>query len=403
LIKGSAADLEREPQNFFRVGEEQASIFAHGKDPYYDGWEDTVQLNYASCSLRGEMCSILARIAAMCDGVRCDMAMLQCPSVLQQTWAAHFETQGFSCAALASEENVFWPNAITAARSVNKDFLLIGEVYWGREYDLQEYGFDYTIDKVAFEQLQEIRADDFRQHLGKDSVSFLQRCVHYLESPEEKRASEIFGDIHEEAGTWRYMAAAVAAYTLPGMRFFYDGQLQGRRKQIALHLAWRDNSEVCDSAISSMYSRLITSVLSRPEVRQGEWAQCMTGPSMDNNPSWMNIISHVMWDKFGNCLLIVVNYNFEYANGHVTLPEGVMVGRRCYPLPNCHDFSGTSPSVQPLPDPEGEDERKLLLRDLLSNESFEREAAILRGKHGGVWFDLKPWQSHVFELSYTGT
>jgi len=39
--------------------------------------------------------------------------------------------------------------------------------------------------------------------------------------------SEIFGDTHDEAGTWRHVAAAVVAYTLPGMRLFNDGQLQG--------------------------------------------------------------------------------------------------------------------------------------------------------------------------------
>ena len=47
--------------------------------------------------------------------------------------------------------------------------------------------------------------------------------------------------------------------------------------------------------------------------------------------SWQNIIAHVMWDRYGNALLVIVNYNYEYANGHVTLPEGVLVGRRCFP------------------------------------------------------------------------
>jgi hypothetical protein len=59
-------------------------------------------------------------------------------------------------------DKLFWPAAIGAARAVNADFLLVAEVYWGREYDLQAYGFDFTLDKVAYEQLQEGRADDFR-------------------------------------------------------------------------------------------------------------------------------------------------------------------------------------------------------------------------------------------------
>eukprot|EP00961_Rhodomonas_salina_P072920 979736-Rhodomonas_salina.3 len=63
-------------QNYFRVGER---VLAHGRDPYFDGWEDTAQLNYGHGELRSEMCKTLAKIATMCDGVRCDMAMLQCP------------------------------------------------------------------------------------------------------------------------------------------------------------------------------------------------------------------------------------------------------------------------------------------------------------------------------------
>lgn len=270
LVRGSVDDLKREPQNYYQVGEGGLGVFAHGRDPYFDGWEDTVQLNYASAELRQEMCETLARIATMCDGVRCDMAMLQCPSVFQQTWATHLEPQGFDFACLFEPDKLFWPAAIAAARAVNKDFLLVGEVYWGREYDLQQYGFDYTLDKVAYEQLQEGRADDFRQHLARDDAAFLLHSARYLETHEEKRASEVFSDEHEEAGTYRHFAAAIAAYTLPGMRLFNDGQLQGRKLQIPLFLAWRDNAEKRDSRVSAWYSRLLSSVLSRPEVREGE-------------------------------------------------------------------------------------------------------------------------------------
>ena len=83
LIQGSENSLQREPQNFFKVG---GKVFAHGKDMYYDGWTDTVQLNYGSPALRTEMCSILKKIAGLADGVRCDMAMLVLEDVLEKTW-----------------------------------------------------------------------------------------------------------------------------------------------------------------------------------------------------------------------------------------------------------------------------------------------------------------------------
>src|SRR5262249_16332234 len=42
-VHGSEADLAAQPQNYRRVG---SHILAHGRDPYFDGWTDTLQLNY---------------------------------------------------------------------------------------------------------------------------------------------------------------------------------------------------------------------------------------------------------------------------------------------------------------------------------------------------------------------
>ena len=58
-------------------------------------------------------------------------------------------------------------------------------------------------------------------------------------------------------------------------------------------------------------------------------------------------------------------------------------------------------SVRMLPAADEETGDKVLMRDLLDDKNaWEREAACFRGKHGGLWFDLKPWQAHVFELSF---
>jgi hypothetical protein len=45
LIQGGADCIRGSPQNFFKAHDK---IFAHGKDMYYDGWEDTVQINYGN-------------------------------------------------------------------------------------------------------------------------------------------------------------------------------------------------------------------------------------------------------------------------------------------------------------------------------------------------------------------
>jgi hypothetical protein len=45
-----------------------------------------LQLNYGSLALQEAMSGELRRIAARCDGVRCDMAMLVLPEVFERTW-----------------------------------------------------------------------------------------------------------------------------------------------------------------------------------------------------------------------------------------------------------------------------------------------------------------------------
>ncbi len=61
-------------------------VFAYGRDPYFAGWPDTLQLNYANPATQEAMIATLVKIAGQCDGVRCDMAMLVLPDVFERTW-----------------------------------------------------------------------------------------------------------------------------------------------------------------------------------------------------------------------------------------------------------------------------------------------------------------------------
>ena len=87
LISSTESDLAREPKNYtrLRTGRGQ-SIFAYGRDPYFPGWPDTLQLNYRHPALRQAMLEELSRVAERCDGVRCDLAMLIQPDSFRRTW-----------------------------------------------------------------------------------------------------------------------------------------------------------------------------------------------------------------------------------------------------------------------------------------------------------------------------
>src|SRR4051812_9298278 len=73
-IHGSAEDLARQPRVFFRLPSGGGTqIVAHGREPYFPAWVDTLQLNYRHSGLREAMIALLRKIAGQCDGVRVDM------------------------------------------------------------------------------------------------------------------------------------------------------------------------------------------------------------------------------------------------------------------------------------------------------------------------------------------
>jgi len=78
-VAGTDAELARAPHNYTRVKREAGErIFAYGRDPYFAGWPDTLQLDYSNPATQEAMIGELTKIAGQCDGLRCDMASSYC-------------------------------------------------------------------------------------------------------------------------------------------------------------------------------------------------------------------------------------------------------------------------------------------------------------------------------------
>ena len=73
FIHSNPALRDERPEWFFHHAGRR---IAHGRDPYFPAWIDTAQLDYSHPGLREHQIRTLSRLAAMADGVRCDMAML---------------------------------------------------------------------------------------------------------------------------------------------------------------------------------------------------------------------------------------------------------------------------------------------------------------------------------------
>ncbi len=218
FIAGSEADLARTPENYCRVETSRGPIvLAHGRDPYFPGWPDTLQLDYGNPELQKAMREEILAVADLCDGVRCDMAMLILPEVFQRTWGIAIDS--------------FWPDAIAGARRSSPGFMFMAEVYWDLEWTLMQQGFDYAYDKRLYDRLREQNAGTIRDHLVAD-LDYQRRLARFLENHDEPRAAAVFPPgVHQ--------AAAVVTFLAPGLRFFHDGQFEGRKKRLPVHLCRR--------------------------------------------------------------------------------------------------------------------------------------------------------------------
>jgi hypothetical protein len=279
--------------------------------------------------------------------------MLVLPDVIARTWGDRAHPRDGS----APVDDPFWPVATARVRERRPAFVFMAETYWDLEWTLQQQGFDYTYDKRLYDRLHARDAGAVRGHLHADP-DYQRRSARFLENHDEPRAADVFPpDVHR--------AAAVLAFLVPGLRFFHEGQREGRRLRASNHLR-RRAPEAPDAELTSFYARLLACVRRR-EARDGEWRLLDCRPAWEGNPTWDRFIAF-SWEAPGRRLLVAANY-------------GPTQGQ-CY--------VGT-----PWADLDGSD---VVLQDLMTPAfRYTRHGADLRRR--GLYLDVPAWGSHVFEVS----
>jgi hypothetical protein len=354
FVSGTEEQLAAQPQNYCRVGQGPgARILAYGRDPYFDGWPDTFQLNYRHAGFREARLAELGSIAERCDGVRCDMAMLLQPEIIQRTWADRALPSDGS----PPKDNPFWNEAIPAIKRRHPGFTFVAEVYWDMEWELQQAGFDYTYDKRLYDRLVAQVATPVREHLMADP-SFQKHSMRFLENHDEPRAATAFPKPVEEA-------AAVVALLSRGMRFIYEGQLEGRKVHPSMHVGRRP-AEPVDEELRAFYARLLE-CMKRPEVHEGQWRLETCRPAWRGSGTWQQFIVS-SWQAGERRLLSVVNYAGVQGQCYVTL------------------------------DLEGLRGRNFTLVDLLGDARYERHGDGLASTNAGLYLELPAWGRQIFEL-----
>ena len=345
FVAGTEEQLASSPRNYCCVETGQgAGVLAYGRDPYFDGWPDTLQLDYGNPALQDALLGELRRIAGQCDGVRCDMAMLVLPEIFERTW-------GISAPA-------FWPRTTNAIRAEVPGFLFLAEVYWDLEWTLQQQGFDYTYDKRLYDRLAEGHARPVREHLSA-GLDFQNHLARFLENHDEPRAAATFT-------TEAHRAAAIVTFLTPGLRFFHQGQREGKQVRIPVHLG-RGPSEASESGIAAFYDGLLE-CLKDPAFRDGDWQLLECRPAWHGNGTWDSFVAFAWTGPDQTCRLVAVNYAAHQSQCYVTMPW--------------RDLDG----------------RTWRLQDLMGSAVYDREGADLARQ--GLYLDMPARGYHVFALSH---
>jgi alpha amylase-like protein len=343
-ISGTEPDLAHAPMNYIQVKRQRDYLLlAHGRDPYFPGWPDTLQLNYGNPETQEAMIAELLKIAGQCDGVRCDMAMLVLPEVFERTWGI--------------TSHSFWPKAIQRVRERFPDFCFMAEAYWDMEWTLQQQGFDYTYDKRLYDRLRDGYARGVREHFYA-GLEYQNKLARFLENHDEPRAAATFPP-------GEYEAAAVITFLSPGLRFFHQGQFEGRKKRISPHLC-RAPIEPIDRTLEQFYARLLA-VLRHPVIRDGQWQLLECVPAWEGNWTWDCFLAFAWQNNHGDRLLVTVNYAPNQSQCYIRLP-----------------FTDLG-------------NNQWRFQDLLGNDTFDRDGNDLQAR--GIYLDNIPWKASVFALT----
>ena len=160
-------------------------------------------------------------------------------------------------------------------------------------------------------------------------------------------------------------AAAVITFLSPGLRFFHQGQFEGRRARISPHLV-RAPIERTDETLRGFYDRLLC-VLRRDTPREGSWRLLECAAAWKGNETWDGFLAFAWEGRQGEQLLAAVNYAGTQGQCYVKLPFSNLANRPVH------------------------------LRDLMRPASYDRDGNDILSR--GLYLDLPAWGYHVFEIT----
>lgn len=335
---------ELDPNIYYENG-----IAYGGMSGMTDRWTDVAQLNYWNPKTRELMQSKLLHIASLADGIRCDVAWLVVNDFVYDTWKTELEAWGYK-----RPDDEFWPIAIQAVKKEYPDVIFMAEVYGDPFKILIDQGFDYTYEKTLLDKLIDGQIDDI-----KNWISYIKQYQdhqsRFLENHDDNRAVAFFG-----GSVTKTIAAALATYTLPGMRFFFQDFYNGYQNKLEVHLR-RSKKEPVSEEAKAFYDKFLP-ILNDDTLKNGEWSHI----AVNEESSW-KLLSWKWYNaETKNKKVVIVNFSDTPGEGYVVLS----------------DVSG---------------EGKVVVKDLLNDTEYKKEVTELKGR--GLKITVKEWYAVILDYN----
>lgn len=234
----------------------------------------------------------------------------------------------------------------------------MAEVYWQKEKQMQSLGFDYTYDKEFYDYLREKNVDEVRgfvQNLARDQ-NYLEHSVHFLENHDEVRSLTAFG--HEG----KAQAAALMSLTLPGARFYHNGEWMGKKIRQSIKTR-RAQSEPVNDKMVNFYNTLTPAIFYNSAFQNGSWTYLW--PNAEAQTS--NNLFVWKWVSGNQKFVCIINYSGSTGQGNVILRDA------------------QSPSGSDV----------YAITEILTAKSYDRSANQMRTSGLGVL--VQPWSGQIFK------
>ena len=343
-VQGSQQDFQANPSLFFQADTAQGPRYiALAKDPYFPPWTDVAQLNHFQPEMRAAHLAELRVIAQHADGVRCDMAMLQLNDIFERNW-------GRLLGDVPPPQKEFW----TEVREAVPALTLLAEAYWGTESLLIDLGFSFAYDKTLYDAVRNADVGAIYARLSGDQQE-QNHYARFLENHDEPRRAEAFPND-------RLPAIGTLMGTLPGMRFYQQGELEGRKIRLPITLRMAADEPV-DLYSSAFFRKILT--LTRENIfHQGKWNMLDVAAEGYASPAGLLVYE---WRSNEAWKIIAVNLVAGASQGRVHLADRVSAAKQ------------------------------YVFYDQLNEVRYDRNGAELHDV--GLFIRLEGFQAHIFDVT----